>query len=125
MRVRGGRGVRAGAGPGDACSWLPGVTCGSSVCHGSSLLRDLVDDGLHELWRKACDLDWSSTRLSSTHRDLLSLDLRAAARFIQVHLHHYHRLHGLVGDSDHMRRPLALNWLLIGCVGLWKRGLAL
>lgn len=59
VRVRG-RGFRAGGGPGDTRSWSPGVT---------SLLRDLVDDGLHELWRKACDLDWSSTFRLREYRD--------------------------------------------------------
>lgn len=80
MRVRGGRGVRAGAGPGDACSWLPGVTCGSSVCHGSSLLRDLVDDGLHELWRKVWDVDRSGTFRLRGHRNIYLIKQSATSQ---------------------------------------------
>lgn len=100
--------------------------CGGGSGHGSSLMGDLLDDGLHELWGEAGNVDRCGTRLAGARRVLLSRDLRPAARIsVNVHLHHDNGLHGLMGDTDHAGGSLPLTRLLIGSIRLCRRSLIL
>lgn len=91
------------------CCWEAGhlLSCGrgGNSCH-HGLMSDLVGDGVHELRGQGGQLDeggaqaLSMTRRSQGASGSTGHTSRLCSGVLNVHVHHDHRFHTLVGNPD-------------------------